>query len=188
MWRQISDWLYSISTGWVTILAVVVFLLFSILVLPGQSSGAPDNGELGSPDLSFYYPAQQLYRMAEALGQSGRDAYIRARFTFDLVWPLVYTFLLGTTISWVYQRVLRNENPWRLINLLPVLGMGGDYLENISTSIVMWRYPQTTIVLDWMAGIFTALKWLLIAGSFVGLLVPIIYFLKILLFRSRLSI
>jgi len=185
MWRQTSDWLYCISTGRVTILAVMVFLLFSILVLPGQSSSAPDTGEIGSPDLSFYYPAQQLYRMAEALGQAGRDEYIRARFTFDLVWPLVYTFLLATTVSWVYQRVLPAESPWRLINLLPVLGMCGDYLENISTSIVMWRYPQTTIVLDWMAGIFTALKWFLIAGSFVGLLVGIILLVLQVITRDR---
>lgn len=182
MLRQFSDWWYNISTGWVTIVAVIVFILFSALVLPGQSKSVPETG-VGTPDLSFYYPAQELYRMAEALGQAGRDVYIQARFTFDLVWPLVYTFLLGTTISWVYQRVLAAESPWRLINLLPVFGMCGDYLENISTSIVMWRYPQTTIVLDWLAGIFTALKWLLIAGSFVVLLVGIV--LLVLQARAR---
>ena len=52
--------------------------------------------------------------------------------------------------------------------------MLGDYLENISTSIVMWRYPQLTPVLDWMAGIFTAAKWLLITGSFIALLAGIV--------------
>jgi hypothetical protein len=57
-----------------------------------------------------------------------------------------------------------------MINLLPFLGMIGDYLENISTSIVMGRYPLATPVIDWMAGIFTTLKWLLIGGSFIGLL------------------
>jgi hypothetical protein len=173
MLKQFSDWLYTITTGWLTILAVIVFILFSALVLPGQSRSAPQT-EAGTPDLSFYYPAQELYHMAEALGQAGREAYIRARFTFDLVWPLVYTFLLVTTISWVYQRVVAAESPWRLINLLPVLGMCGDYLENISTSLVMWRYPLSTFVLDWMAGVFTALKWLLIAGSFAGLLAGLI--------------
>jgi hypothetical protein len=38
----------------------------------------------------------------------------------------------------------------------------------------MWRYPLSTFVLDWMAGVFTALKWLLIAGSFAGLLAGLI--------------
>jgi hypothetical protein len=84
---------------------------------------------------------------------------------------MVYTFFLVTSISWIYQRLLPAGSLWRMINLLPFLGMIGDYLENISTSIVMWRYPQATPVIDWMAGILTTLKWLLIAGSFIGLLV-----------------
>ena len=168
MVKRFSDWLRRVSTGWVTLAALVTFLLFTALVLPRQA--AVSEADVGSPDTSFYYSRSDLYRMAEAYGEAGRAAYIRARFTFDLVWPLVYTFLLVTTISWVYQRLLPVESSWRLINLLPVLGMCGDYLENISTSIVIWRYPWSTPVLDWMAGIFTALKWLLIAGSFVGLL------------------
>jgi positive regulator of sigma E activity len=61
-----------------------------------------------------------------------------------------------------------------MINLLPVLGMIGDYLENISTSIVMYMYPILIPILAWMAGIFTALKWILIAGSFIGLLVGVV--------------
>jgi len=171
MWKQLSKWFYSISSGWVTLTAVLAFILFTALVLPGQSSNVSTSEEVGSPDLSFYYSANDLYRMADGYGEEGRDAYIRARFTFDLIWPLVYTFFLVTSISWIYQRLLPAGSPWRRINLLPVLGMSADYLENISTSIVMWRYPLTTPVVDWLAGMFTALKWLLIGGSFIGLLV-----------------
>jgi hypothetical protein len=153
---------------------VLVFILFTILVLPGQTRNGSESEQTGSPDLSVYYSAGELYDMAEGYGQSGRDAYIYVRFTFDLAWPLVYTFFLVTTISWIYQKVLPGESPWRVINLLPVLGMVGDYLENISTSIVMWRYPQLTPVVDWMAGIFTSVKWLLISGSFIALLAGIV--------------
>ena len=171
MWKQLSNWFYKITSDWVTLTAVLVFILFTALVLPGQSSNSSVSEEIGSPDLSIYYSADELHRMAEGYGESGRDAYIRARFTFDLIWPLVYTFFLVAAISWIYQRIIPAESPWRVINLLPVLGMIGDYLENISTSIVMYRYPMETPFLDWMSGIFTALKWVLIGGSFIGLLV-----------------
>ena len=171
MWKQLANWFYKITSDWVTLTAVLVFILFTVLVLPGQSSNSSVSEEIGTPDLSIYYSAGELYRMAESYGEQGRNEYIRARFTFDLIWPLVYTFFLVTTISVIYMRLLPAENPWRMINLLPVLGMIGDYLENISTSMVMWRYPQATPVVDWMAGIFTTLKWLLIGGSFIGLLV-----------------
>ena len=172
--KQFSIWLYKISTGWVTLTAVIIFILFTALVLPGQSNESATDDEVGSPDLSIYYSAGDLYDMAEGYGQGGRDDYIRARFTFDLVWPLVYTFFLVTTISWIYKRIVPEGSTWRLINLLPVLGMLGDYLENAATSIVMWRFPLTTPLIDWIAGIFTTLKWLLITGSFISLLVGLI--------------
>ena len=172
MWNQLSNWLYRVFSGWVTISALLIFIVFTALVLPGQSSGdAAQRGDTDSPDLSIYYSANDLYRMAEGYGELGRANYIQARFTFDLIWPLVYTFFLVTCLSWIYGRALTAESKWRKINLLPVLGMVGDYLENISTSAVMWRYPLPTPIIDWMAGVFTALKWLFIGCSFAGLLI-----------------
>jgi len=172
---KLSNWLYQISTGWVTLSAVVIFILFTALVLPGQSaSSQSQGGESGSPDLSIYYSAAELYEMAEAYGEQGRAEYIRARFTFDLIWPLVYTFFLVTTISWVFKRLFTAHNPWQWVNLLPVLGLTCDYLENISTSLVIYRYPAQTLIFDWLAGVFTTMKWFAIGVSFVVLTVGII--------------
>ncbi|MGB2910665.1 MAG: SH3 domain-containing protein, partial [Anaerolineales bacterium] len=150
--------------------ALVVFLLFAGLVLPGQAASAETySGNAGSPDLSFYYSAQDLYHMTEVYGDQGRGAYVRARFTFDLIWPLVYTFFLCTAISWVYTRAFTADSLWRGANLVPVLAMLFDYLENLSVSLVMLRYPHPTNVVDSLAPLFTMLKWVLVIGS-VGLL------------------
>jgi len=155
----------------VTLAGVVVFILFTALVLPGQSAREDDpTGDVGSPDLFFYYSADDLYRMAEAYGEQGRAEYIQVRFTFDLVWPLVYTFFLATAISWVFARAFSDGSKWQLANLAPVMGMVFDYLENIATSLVMWQYPAQTPLVDWLAAIFTSLKWILIGTSFVLLL------------------
>ncbi len=170
MWKRLSDFLYKITNGWVAFLALVVFLLFAGLVLPGQATSVETySGNAGSPDLSFYYSAQDLYHMAEVYGDQGRGAYVRARFTFDLIWPLVYTFFLCTAISWVYTRSFTADSLWRGANLVPVLAMLFDYLENLSASLLMLRYPHPTIVVDSLAPLFTMLKWVLVIGS-VGLL------------------
>jgi hypothetical protein len=168
MLHRFSDRLRTVSTGWVALVALAIFVLFSALVLPGQSTAAEGvAGDAGSPDMSFYYSPNDLYRMAEAYGEEGRRAYVRARFTFDLVWPLVYTAFLVTMISWVFGKAFASDSPWQRANLLPVLGAMFDYLENLSTSLVMLRYPESTAVVDGLAPLFTAAKWLSLSASFL---------------------
>ena len=182
MLSKVSGGLYRISSGWAALAALVVFLLFTALVLPRQSTQAA-SAEAGSPDTSLWYTPDELYRMAEAYGAQGRRAYIRARFTFDLVWPLVYGAFLGTAISWLYARAFARafasafatgKSPWLLANLAPVLGVLLDYLENLATSLVMLRYPNRTPVIDILAPVLTLVKWVFVGGSFVLLVVGLL--------------
>jgi hypothetical protein len=129
--------------------------------------------DVGSPDLSFFYSPADLYRMAEAYGPPGRRAYIRQRFTFDVAWPIVYTLFLTTAISWLFRRTFPTESRWQLANVAPVAGALLDYLENLSTSLVMARYPARTPVVDVLAPAFTFAKWVFVGGSFVLLVVGI---------------
>jgi hypothetical protein len=179
MLHRLSSWLSNISTGQVALISVLVFVLFTVLVLPSQAANSTSQAsEAGSPDLSFYYSLTELYRMAESYGQAGREDYIRVRFTFDLIWPFVYGFFLVVSVSWLLKNTFPAESKWQRANLLPLAGVIFDYLENISTSLVMGRYPAQTPVVDWMAGIFTAFKWITIGGSFailVGALVLAIW-------------
>jgi len=171
MWKLLSGWMHHISRGWIALGSLVVFLAFTALILPAQSARAgADSGDAGSPDLSFYYTAQDLYEMAERYGEVGRCAYVRARFTFDLVWPLVYTAFLCTGISWVNRRAFGPGSLWQRANLAPVWGALLDYAENVSTSVVMLRYPSKTPMVDVLAGVFTAGKWVLLSASFALLL------------------
>ena len=168
MGKHISDWLCRVATGRVALAALLIFLLFSALVLPQQATQAErETGSADSPDTSFFYSASDLYRMAESYGEQGRQAYVRARFTFDLVWPLVYTLFLATAISWVSGRAFAPDSRWQRANLAPLLGALFDYLENLSTSLVMLRYPDRTPVVDALAPVFTALKWSVLGASFL---------------------
>jgi len=166
--RKLSERLHRLARGWITLGALITFLLFSALVLPAQSRLADEqSGGAGSPDTSLLYRPADLYRMAEAYGEAGRESYIRARFTFDLVWPIVYGLFLITSIGWLYGRTFPAGSSWRLVNLVPLAGMVFDYLENVSAALVMARYPATTPVVDWLAPAFTPVKWLFVGGSFV---------------------
>jgi hypothetical protein len=170
MWQRLSNWLERFSTGRVVLIALAIFLLFTAGVLPRQASMAEKTAAgAGSPDMSFSYSTRDLYRMAEAYGEEGRAAYVSARFTFDLIWPVVYTFFLATSISWLY-RSTTPEGLLRRSNVVPVLGAAFDYLENISTSLVMMRYPKPTAFVDQLAPAFTLIKWVLVYGSFLLLL------------------
>jgi hypothetical protein len=173
--KRVSAWLSRVSTGWVALAALVIFVLFTALVLPRQAGQAAQaTGSADSPDTSFFYTPGDLYRMAEAYGEAGRQAYVRARFTFDLIWPLVYTLFLATAISGVFRPAFAPDSRWQRANLVPLLGALFDYLENLSTSLVMLRYPAQTAVVDLLAPLFTALKWSLLGASFLLLIAGIV--------------
>ena len=175
MCKQLSELIHQFSTGRVAFLAFMVFILFTTLVLPYQATKAKaKTGNIGSPDLSFYYTADDLYRMAEAYGEEGRQSYVKARYTFDLVWPIVYTLFLITGISWVNRKAFAVGSFWLRANLVPILGALFDYLENVSTSVVMIRYPAQTGVLDGIAPVFTMVKWVFVNLSFMLLLIGVV--------------
>ena len=174
--KKISNWLHQIVKGWVALAAFLAFLLFTAFVLPDQAAKAEVySGEVGSPDSSFFYTADRLYQFAESYGANGRQMYIRARWTFDVLWPLVYTAFLTTSISWLTQKARPDNALFQRMNLLPVSAMVLDFLENAATSIVMARFPQKTPILAHLAGFFTTLKWLLIAASFLVLFIVLLF-------------
>ncbi len=175
MFSRFSTFFHRISSGPVTLAALVIFSLFVGLILPGQSVKMETIAHgAGSPDTSFFYSKDDLYRMADAYGETGRAAYVRVRFTFDLVWPIVYLFFLGTSLSWSLARALPDGNRWRKLNLFAIFGWLFDMFENIAASIVMLNYPRHTPVLDSLTPIFTLIKWLFVGGGFVILILALL--------------
>lgn len=173
MLKLLSNNFYRLSSGPVALLALLIFAAFIAFVLPAQADrAAAIAGEAGSPDMSYIYSSADLYRMAEAYEPQGRAAYVYARFTFDLIFPLTYLFFLGTALSWVLIRAVAHaESRWRLLNLFPLFGALFDYLENITASAVMLRYPLHTPLVDSLAPLFTLIKWIFVNSSFV-ILIP----------------
>jgi hypothetical protein len=175
--KKLSNALIRFSTGPVTLLALVIFIVFTATVLPAQSMKAAMD-EISSPDLLFWYSPASLYKMAEANGITGRQEFVRSHFTFDLAWPAVYVFFLVTALSWLVSRGFPEGSPWRMANLLPLAAVCFDLLENISSSLVMSRYPAQTPLAADLAPFFTATKWILVGACILLLFVGIVAALR----------
>lgn len=161
--------------GWMAMGSVVLFVLFVVLVLPAQAkAGAFYTVRYTAPDTSFWYLPEDLYAAAEAWGPEGRAAYVRARVTFDVIWPIVYGTFLLTTLAWLWARGTAAGSRWRAVALLPVVAVALDYAENICAATVMARYPARTPLLAELAPLFTAGKWLTLSASFMLLAVGVI--------------
>ena len=180
--EKISDFFFRISRGWVALAVLLIFLFFSELTLPGQNQIAETYSQgSGSPDTSLFYSGKELYGMAGKYGEEGRSAFLKARWTFDLAFPVVYSFFLITSISWILNRLMPPGSSWRMLNLLPLAAFALDLLENTATSLVMARYPIHCPPGELLAPIFTPLKWLAVGGSFLALLVSLV----LLIMQSR---
>ena len=169
---RVAGWLAERVRWWVAAAGLVLFAGFIVLVLPAQAAAGSFYTSLHpAPDTERWYAAEDLYAAAEAWGEAGRSAYVRARVTFDVVWPLAYGIFLLTGLTWVWARATSPGSRWRRIALLPVLVVLLDYAENICTATVVARHPARTPVLAELAPVFTAAKWLTLTSCFALLAV-----------------
>ncbi|MFN2363429.1 MAG: hypothetical protein ABR596_03950 [Halarsenatibacteraceae bacterium] len=160
---------YKTVTGKIFLAALITFIIFLAVILPWESERSGERlGFEKSPDSSFIYSQAELYEMAEAYGEEGRSYYISSRFSFDIIWPLVYFFFLWSGMALILKNF--SSRLVRSLLLLPFLGTLFDFLENLGASLVMYRYPAETFLIDQLTPGFTFLKWIFIYLSFIVLL------------------
>jgi hypothetical protein len=150
------------------LISLGIFVLFMIFVLPNESQKSSALGIESSPDTSWFYTSDELYDIANQYGEAGRRFYIEQRFTFDLIWPLVYGLFLTLSVAFFGQS---STKAWiKKLYLLPLIAVGLDYIENIFTATVMYRYPKETFLMADIAGYITSLKWITLMISFMLLM------------------
>lgn len=164
--KKFSKWIHQKNTLALKLISIILFVSFMTIVLPGVSETTKEiTGTNASPDTSFLYTSQDLNDIAESYGELGRSYYIRSRFSFDIIWPIVYLFFLVTTLSTLFKGIQ---------NLIPLAGWLFDFLENLGASFVMYRYPRESGFIAIVTPIFTLLKWVFIYISFGLIIVGLI--------------
>lgn len=162
----------------------ILFLIFIIFILPNETAVLSSYGIEQSPDTSIFYTSQTLYRLADEYGELGRDFYITQRFTFDLIWPVIYGLFLLSSISFLAYRI--NNPKYKYFIYLPLLAMLFDYLENITVSITMSRYPILTPITSHLAGFMTLFKWSILSLVVISLVYLLsIYIYNVIKIKNR---
>ena len=150
---------------WFGVISTIIFAFFIVRILPEQSNLSQVYGLKESIDTSLFYNGSELYRTVESYGSEGRAFYIQQRWTFDLIWPIVYFSFIFSVSALLYQSIgLSYHNRWILsFSYFAILF---DYLENIMVTIVMARFPSPTFLIVDFAGTMTSLKWIFLVISF----------------------
>jgi len=168
----------------ITIISTVIFILFLFIVLPWMSAYTARVIEVAeAPDTKLFYSAESFYEIVDAYGEEGRRIYIRLRWTFDLIWPLVY---LTFFITLMIQLTRDYKTSWiGHLYWLVFVATGFDYLENTLASFLMSIYPRRIYGLATMSSVSSSLKWLSIFLVFFITVILLVQYLWKLVFRHR---
>ena len=153
---------------------VLVFLFIMFFLNLAWFQTLPFDTRLYMLDTYFAFNHDDITRIIEAIGNSGRSAYITAMYTIDLAFPIIYTCLsLG---------LMRKLHTYELLYLLPISAFTADIFQNIQTAIIMTHSSVSDISSGQivLASFTNQLKWLLI---FLMISIIIILTLKKLTFR-----
>tara|TARA_B100001027_G_C16250535_1_gene324180 strand:+ start:725 stop:1234 length:510 start_codon:yes stop_codon:yes gene_type:complete len=153
---------------------VLVFLFLMFFLNLAWFQTLPFDARFYMLDTYFAFNYEDISRIIDAIGNSGRSAYITAMYTIDLVFPIIYTCLsLG---------LMRKLHTYELLYLLPISAFTADIFQNIQTAIIMTHSSVSDISSGQivLASFTNQLKWLLI---FLMISIIIILTLKKLTFR-----
>ncbi len=147
-----------------------LFILFSIAILPVMFYWMKEvTGTSLSPDTNLGFDINVYYSIREIYGVIGRKIYIIQRYTFDLLWPFVYTVFLMSLIGRFKQYFGYNDK----LFIVPIIAVTLDICENIIATVFMVMYPKTVDGLLYVLMMITNLKWLILFVISVILIVQL---------------
>ena len=153
---------------------VLIFLTIMFFVNLAWFQTLPFDTKLYMLDTYFAFNLEDVAKIVEAIGDSGRSSYITAMYTIDLAFPIIYTCLsLG---------VLHKLTTSKLLYLLPIVLFTADIVQNIQTAIIMSQPSINEISSGQviLASFTNQLKWSL---AFLMISMIVILTLKKIIFK-----
>ncbi|MFH2038624.1 MAG: hypothetical protein ABIJ65_04240 [Chloroflexota bacterium] len=180
MQKSLNSWLVKNAKGWLILVFMALFLLFSLVVMPfGQTWLGGNPPDVGSIDLTFGASPAALFNKVEDYGTQGRNVYRIFALTADIAYPIIYSIFLGLAITFLLQRTFPLESKLQKLNLLPFAALLFDVLENLGIAALLSTFPQK---INWLA-LFTIIvnfiKWVFAGGSTLLVLVGLIGWLVV---------
>jgi len=105
----------------------------------------------GAPilDMRLGYKEAAAYQYFDALGATGRGAYLRLLWTVDLILPLLFGLFLSAAMR---------RGVFRRLSWLPFLASACDYAENTAITFLLLRYPLHEPATVQFSSMFTLMK------------------------------
>ena len=153
----------------------LVFILFTSIVLPYFASLTTKLiGVSESPDTGFGLSLSEYYLMRTAYGEYGRKVYVVMRFTFDIVWPVVYTVFLVSTLFYLQQQtqILKSIK----LHYVAFTAVLFDFMENVLAVIFMTTYPNQIDFVVYLLKGSSMIKWGLIVAAFILIIILLGFF------------
>jgi len=135
-----------------SVLTIGVFLAIHLLSFP-LSLSYMKRLAAGATILDMrpgYTPAA-AYQLFDALGRTGRSAYLTVLWTIDLLLPALFSTFLSAAIR---------RGAFRAWRSVPFFAAAVDYAENIAITFLLLLYPARRPVLVYIAATLTVVKLL----------------------------
>jgi hypothetical protein len=100
-------------------------------------------------DMQASVSADETYQRLEAMGEGGRELYLRLILTVDIVFPLAVLLFSFVLARFAAERAKLKGWSRAMLVALPLVYWGFDLLENISVAVMLLQYPHRV---DWLAG------------------------------------
>ena len=163
---RISGWITAIASGRMVLASLAGFIM-SAIVINGRPFGALQlldiTGGVGLLDTKVLYTPEQAYAHLTSMGEAGRAFDLTHIVPLDFVFPFLYTLFSAVAIS------------WHRLNVVPLIGGLGDYLENFGIIVMLLAWPQQIPAVAWFTMVacffkfaFSALAFAIIIGALVG--------------------
>lgn len=131
-------------------LVVLFFLLNSVVLASFEAHIKAYSNGVGVMDLLQWYSPDVALEHLTAYTEPGRNLYLLAEWTADLIYPPVYGLMFAGIL---YRLGAKN---W---STLPVYAVAVDYLENIFITIMLTSYPSFSAAVAQVGSVVTSVKW-----------------------------
>lgn len=171
MLQKISSKFHAWTKGWLVLVLLALDMFFMMIVMPVTGALMKSGTGLEQPlDLMFLATPDTMFAMIEIYGEFGRPFYRNIELTVDIIYPIIYLFAFGLTISWLFQRGFARDSKMQVLNTMPVGMWFFDLLENLGIVTMLTMWPSQPVAMAWLTMIFTTVKWLFAFAS-LGLIV-----------------
>lgn len=147
-----------------SLFSLILFILAMVFLLPYMSSLGEELP--ASLDTNFFYSVADLKTAILLFNDSQAELYINIRWSYDILWPLVYTFFFVMLTIKFADSTSSKKSHWLFI-ILSFFPFVFDMMENTFITLILFSDIFKTNPFYLLAAISSSMKWISIFAVFI---------------------